>query len=75
MTRLDARRQKNIDPSQHQKYSAWMTNTHMCNTRSKIIIVTRTNEPKIWKNNKNTAAQPKLSGSFCEKPYKFTYQN
>ena len=24
----------------------------------------RTNEPKIWKNNKNTEAQPKLSGSY-----------
>ena len=23
----------------------------------------RTNDPKIWKNNKNTEAQPKLSGS------------
>ena len=24
----------------------------------------RTKEPKIWKNNKNTDAQPKLSGSY-----------
>ena len=27
----------------------------------------RTNEPKIWKNNKNTGAQPKLSGSYIKK--------
>ena len=26
--------------------------------------IVRTNEPKIWKNNKNTEAQPKLSGSY-----------
>ena len=27
----------------------------------------RTNEPKIWKNNKNTDAQPNLSGSYKKK--------
>ena len=35
--------------------------------RSKTLIVSRTQEelePKIWKNNKNTEAQPKLSGSY-----------
>ena len=31
-----------IDPSQHQKYSAWMINIHIGNARSKIIIVIRT---------------------------------
>ena len=39
---------------------------HMCNARSKINChkdKIRTNEPIIWKNNKNTEAQPKLSGS------------
>ena len=30
----------------------------------------RTNEPKIWKNNKNTEAQPKLSGSYKNKKCK-----
>ena len=27
----------------------------------------RTNEPKIWQNNKNTEPQPKLSGSYKKK--------
>ena len=27
----------------------------------------RTNEPKIWKNNKNTEARPKLSGYYKKK--------
>ena len=27
----------------------------------------RTNEPKIWQNNKNTESQPKLSGSYKKK--------
>ena len=27
----------------------------------------RTNEPKIWQNNKNTEPQPKLSGSYNNK--------
>ena len=27
----------------------------------------RTNEPKIWQNNKNTESQPKLSGSYNNK--------
>ena len=42
----------------------------VCNARSKIIIVSRTNrtnQPKIWKNSKNTKAQPKLSGSYKKK--------
>ena len=30
----------------------------------------RTNEPKFWKNYKNTEAQPKLSGSYEKKVYK-----
>ena len=29
----------------------------------------RTNEPKIWQNNKNTEPQPKLSGSYKKKVY------
>ena len=27
----------------------------------------KTNEPNIWKNNKNTEAQPKFSGSYKNK--------
>ena len=38
-----------------------------CYHKSKI----RTGESKIWKNNKNTEAQPKLSG-FYEKVYLYT---
>ena len=41
----------------------------MCNAWSKIIIFTRTKQPKTWKNNKNTEAQAKLSGSFKKKVY------
>ena len=39
----------------------------MCNARSKSIIVKNkitTNVANIWKNNKNTEAQPKISGSY-----------
>ena len=30
----------------------------------------RTNEPNIWKNNKNTEAHPKFFGSYKNKNYK-----
>ena len=36
-----------IDPSQRQKHSGWMINTHMCNARSKIIIVSRTKQKQM----------------------------
>ena len=36
-----------IDPSQRQKHSGWMINIHMCNSRSKIIIATRTKQKQM----------------------------
>ena len=40
-------------------YVEWKVKNSNCH-KNKM----RANEPKIWKNNKNTVAQPKLSGSY-----------
>ena len=51
-----------------QKYSAWMTNIHMCNAKSKIIIVARTKLEhmglKFGKTIRTLRLSQKYSGSY-----------